>query len=200
MAKDISLVTGMGTDPDYINGNLVKKQTLASIDVHNDIVQLFQKLLLDAGITPNGNYDNNVNGYQLLEALVSKIRENTIIDRGDPSSVDFTKSSLTLDGSFRDLDLSSIIPTGAKTAILRVTITTSNTAIGDGGLLKFRKKGNTNVINSATIDIFSQSAITVINGRDILVSLDTGRVLEYTGAEYGNGMSSISITVAGWIF
>ena len=37
--------------------------------LHGDLIQLFQKLIIDAGITENDLPDNVSNGYQLLEAL-----------------------------------------------------------------------------------------------------------------------------------
>lgn len=47
-----------------------------------DIIQLFQKCVLDAGIVENGLPDNETNGYQLLEALMqySDVEEKTVGD------------------------------------------------------------------------------------------------------------------------
>jgi len=40
-------------------------------------------------------------------------------DRGEPATPDFTESTLTGDGMPHDLDLSGIVPAGAKVIILR---------------------------------------------------------------------------------
>lgn len=39
-----------------------------------DIIQFFQKLVIDGSISENGNPDNVANGYQLVEALTAFIR------------------------------------------------------------------------------------------------------------------------------
>ena len=67
--KNINTTPGIGTDPDFLNGNLVDIQTLLNTTILQDIVQFFQKLKAKAGLTENGNFDNEVNGYQTVEAL-----------------------------------------------------------------------------------------------------------------------------------
>ena len=44
------------------------------------------------------------------------------VDRGDPSSWDFQEGDLTTDNTWRDLDLSSIVPSGAVAVHLYVLI------------------------------------------------------------------------------
>ncbi len=77
MAKNLSNAPGIELDGDYINGKVKNGQTTVGEHVNQDIVQFFQKLLDDAGITPNGNYDNETNGYQFLEALLEKVYPKT---------------------------------------------------------------------------------------------------------------------------
>jgi len=69
MAKDISTTTGIGTDADFLNGNIVDEQTVAGEIINQDMVQFFQKLMSLAGLTPNGDFDNEANGYQFVTAL-----------------------------------------------------------------------------------------------------------------------------------
>jgi len=69
MAKDLSSATGIGTSADYLNGNLVPVVTVASVDINQDIVQFFQKLMSLAGLTANGDFDNEANDYQFIDAL-----------------------------------------------------------------------------------------------------------------------------------
>ncbi len=49
--------------------------TILNEVLHGDLIQLMQKLIIDAGITENDTPDNVSNGYQLLDALVDKIKK-----------------------------------------------------------------------------------------------------------------------------
>jgi hypothetical protein len=72
--KDLSNVPGIdNTDPNYVNGKIVELVTLVKEDIHQDIIQLHQKLMDLASIVANDNQDNEANGYQLLQALISLI-------------------------------------------------------------------------------------------------------------------------------
>jgi hypothetical protein len=73
MARNLSAQTGIGTDPNYLNGNLVDFQTLVGEGINQDIVQLLQKLLDLGAIVPNGLPDNETNGYQMLQALIALV-------------------------------------------------------------------------------------------------------------------------------
>lgn len=69
-----------GSTADYPKGKVRDKAgatagTTTNEVLFGDFIQFFQKLVIDAGITENGNPDNVSNGYQLIEALVSKIRD-----------------------------------------------------------------------------------------------------------------------------
>tara|TARA_R110001632_G_scaffold139861_1_gene255706 strand:- start:1092 stop:1622 length:531 start_codon:yes stop_codon:yes gene_type:complete len=52
-----------------------------------DMYQLFQKLVIDAGITENDVPDNVTNGYQLLEALNAKIETRTKVETVEPTLI-----------------------------------------------------------------------------------------------------------------
>ena len=67
--KNLNTAQGIGTDPNFLNGDLVDGSTLLNTTVLQDIVQFFQKLKAKAGLTENGLFDNEVNGYQTIEAL-----------------------------------------------------------------------------------------------------------------------------------
>lgn len=112
-------------------------------------------------------------------------------DRGDPSSADVTQASMTFDATWRDIDLSSVLPSGAVAAFIKVTIV-CNTA---NKALQFRKKGNSNAINTSEID---SQVINVTHSADLLVPCDTSRFIQYNGAS-GATWSSVSITVKGWL-
>lgn len=77
-----SLQAAQNVDPidaDYPRGKVRDKDgatagTTTNEVLFGDLIQFFQKLVVDASITENGLPDNVTNGYQLMEALVSKIR------------------------------------------------------------------------------------------------------------------------------
>lgn len=71
-----------GATSDYPNGRVRDKVgatpgTTGGEPLFGDIIQLFEKLKIDASITENDLPDNVTNGYQLLTALVAKITEST---------------------------------------------------------------------------------------------------------------------------
>lgn len=77
MARDLSAQQGVdNTDGDYVNGKLVDgvNGTLVGEGINQDIVQYFQKLMDLAGLSPNGDPDNEVNGYQFITALEAVVR------------------------------------------------------------------------------------------------------------------------------
>lgn len=80
--KDISTVTGIEVDADFPTGyKIVDGQTYVNATLYQDLVQTFQKLIDFAGITPNGFFDNEVNGYQLLDGLKSYIDKEVVVPR-----------------------------------------------------------------------------------------------------------------------
>jgi len=67
---------------DYPNGNIKDRVagvsgTRANAKSNSDIFQFFQKLMIDAGLTANGQFDNATNGYQYVQALLLKIESVT---------------------------------------------------------------------------------------------------------------------------
>ncbi len=112
------------------------------------------------------------------------------VDRGtDTGSSDFTQSSLTTDATWRDLDLSSIVPAGAVAVVLRVMLYDDVA----GSYLAFRKNGSTNEV--AISPVRTQVA-SVYNDGVLIVSCDDSRMVEYKGSAVT--FSSIDITVLGW--
>jgi len=67
-------------DADYPKGRVRDKVgatlgTEYSEILHGDVIQFFQKLIIDGAITENDLPDNVTNGYQLLEALDAEIKK-----------------------------------------------------------------------------------------------------------------------------
>ena len=75
--KDLSTVPGIGSDANFLNGDIVNNQTQVDNLAHQDPLQFFQKLMDLASLSPNGNFDNEANGYQLIDALKSYKQEKT---------------------------------------------------------------------------------------------------------------------------
>lgn len=114
MATDISTITGMGVNPDFLNGNeFVENQTQVSVNAHSDIIQTFQKLLALAGITVNYMLDNEVNGYQMLSALQDQFQaRKTAVIRAPTTTNQYCKI-----GELKGLDRAD----GTKTVTLSVS-------------------------------------------------------------------------------
>lgn len=119
----------------------------------------------------------------------SRFIEAKYYDRGDPAGYDYNEGDLTTDGVWRDLDLSSIVPDGARVVVLRIALADDAT----GSTLSFRKNGNANGYNSGSI---RTQAIGVTVDGDIIVSCDSDRVIEY--ATTNTTFTTIRILVKGW--
>ena len=123
------------------------------------------------------------------KAVNSFVDARGFVDRGDPTGVDVTVSSLTTDGTWRDLDLSAIVPAGAKGIIIKVGVT-DDAAVS---VVQFRKNGNANAFVTA-VNV-TQVANVPIQGLNI-VACDSGRVIEYMTTN--TTFTTINITVMGW--
>ncbi len=110
-------------------------------------------------------------------------------DRGDPSSVDFATGDLTQDAAWNDLDLSSIVPAGAKSVLLSVVVT-------DGTVdarVQFRKDGNSQALSTS---VANTQVVNIPNFVNIIVACSTARVIEYKAAAVA--FVALDVTVKGW--
>lgn len=122
------------------------------------------------------------------EAAVASI--SVFVDRGDPSAADYNAASLTKNGSWHDLDLSSVVPAGATSVLLRVTV---NHSLAEKSI-NFRKNGNTNSVNVAGV---INPVAGVSNVQDIVVAVDSNRVIEYNAVSNAT-WNTLDIVIAGW--
>ena len=113
----------------------------------------------------------------------------TYVDRGDVADADFDIDDLTTDFTWNDLDLSSIIPSGATAVYLRVLMEDDQAS----SVLNFRKNGNTNVWNSPTT---RTPAANVSGDSAFVVPVDSNGVIEYRGTN--RTFTFIYIVVMGW--
>lgn len=113
----------------------------------------------------------------------------TYTDRGDPASPDFDHTTLTTNGNWQDLDLSSIIAPNAKAVVIKVLVQDGVT----GSYLQFRKKGNSNDV--AVGDVRTQAA-NVVNGNTMTVPCDADGYVQYRGSNLA--FTAIDVTILGW--
>lgn len=113
------------------------------------------------------------------------------VNRGDPSVADFTLTTLTTDETWREMDLSSIVPANAQFVILHVNIR-DNAA---GKRIDFRKKGN---VNDKNISRLRTQSANISNSGDFEVPLDSNRKIEYWASNAS--FLKLNIVVKGWIF
>lgn len=110
------------------------------------------------------------------------------VDRGDVATVDFNETSLSVTGTWTDLDLSSIVDSGATAVLLRV--------LGvDGSVdttLSIRENGNSNAVNIGRIDT-NVANIPITN--DMIIPLSSDRIIEYL---QDVDMDTAVIIVKGW--
>lgn len=113
------------------------------------------------------------------------------VDRGDPSSTDFSVNDWTKDGDWHELDLSGIVPENATAVLFYLGIRCSTA----GKRVYFRKAGNSNEFNYCGAR--SQVANVAFQG-DYICPLSTDRKIEYFID--ADTWSAITFTVKGWFF
>ncbi len=154
-------------------------ETLARAEVPNDLAAAVVAIETEVGVAPSGTYAN----------VVTRLA-NMPKDRGDAMGDDFTLSDFITDNTWRNLDLSAIVPAGARWVILYIRI--SDDAIGSA--MVFRKDGNS---NAYTVSAVRTQAANVEIEATLFVPCSTARVIEYKGSNLT--FSAIIIAVLGWI-
>jgi len=130
-----------------------------------------------------------MSGYNLFMREAMKGLVEMYIDRGDPAVYDKDKTDLTIDGAWHDLDLSSIVPAGAKAVLLKTRLQSAN----PGDAMRYRNNGNTNEINACGCEALRAN---VIRTRLGITSLDANRVIEYNADNIA--WTLLDIVVRGW--
>jgi hypothetical protein len=111
-------------------------------------------------------------------------------DRGDLSAADFIQTDLTMDSTWRDLDLSAILPVGAK--FVHIGCAISNVTIGK--LLAFRTKGQVSSPSTNAPIVRTQVTLAAIDG-DFFLMCDVNRKIQY----FCDSGMTLSIEVRGWV-
>lgn len=140
------------------------------------------------GMSPGAHKTTHQDGGADELDLTGLTRSPVFVDRGDPAAYDWVLADFTTDATWRDLDLSSIVPSGAIAVLLRGQFGSNSV----GTYMMFRKNGNSNEIN---VSKQWAQVSAEIWGADIICALDANRVVEYKGAFT---FITLNITVAGW--
>lgn len=123
--------------------------------------------------------------------LGSKYLINSFVDRGDPGAQDWTKLDFTVDAGWHDLDLSAIVPAGAKSVLFVALV--QHTLVNK--LFMLRKKGNANIFNISSIN----TVVANVNYyQDWVCPCDKNRVIQYRATP--PAWAIMSLLVKGWWF
>lgn len=130
-----------------------------------------------------------ISGYNLFMQEALKGLVEMYVDRGDPATYDYAKTDLVLNGTWQTLDLSLIVPAGAKAVLLKSQL--QSAAAGDK--IRYRKNGNSNEINACGCESLRAN---VARTRLGITSIDANRVLEYNADNIA--WTTLNIVVRGW--
>jgi hypothetical protein len=114
---------------------------------------------------------------------------NNPVDRGDPAGWDYVVGDFTTDNTWRDWDLSGIVPTGATTVWLKISLE-DNAA---GSYFDIREKGKSNAY--AIPRNFTQVANVRIDQLNI-VTCNADRVIQYRASNVT--FTTINVVILGW--
>lgn len=113
------------------------------------------------------------------------------VDRGDPAVADFIHTDLTLDNTWRDLDLSGIVASAGYGRLVLLRLVLRATAAGVA--FRFRQKGRTSDLARHS---FTHLVANLTMSGSCWVLSDAGGVIQYLGhSTYNN----VSVVVAGWM-
>lgn len=166
----------------------------AATDVLEAIVKRLQvtgPVTLLIGAVTDGQYLKR-SGTAIVGDTPSGGSGESYVDRGDPSAVDFSiGSGLTADGTWRTLDLSSIVDAAGASKLVHLRGRIMDNTVE--ALMKMRKLGNTNEINAFQI-------VTAVRDDsmwfDAWIIMDSSRRIQYN---IMSGMDTCELTVAGWM-
>jgi len=112
------------------------------------------------------------------------------VSSGDSDSFLFEKEDFNLDGNWNDLDLSAIVPVGAKVVHFNLIIGHLSAA----QIIIFRKKGHTFIHNE--VITYTQVNSKIIS-HSFFVGCDTDRVVQYKALD--PTWIVVDLYVHGWI-
>lgn len=160
-------------------------QWAAAIDYWQNILTTEEKQAYNERAT----HGFHMSGYNLFIREAMKGEIEMFVNRGDPASFDFTVANFTTDNTWRELNLSAIIPTTARAVLLELNPATS----ASGKEFIFRSYGNTNTINHTGV----VTKITPgIQHKTCIVAVDANRKIEYKAVVAT--WNTLDLVVRGW--
>lgn len=126
----------------------------------------------------------------LIDLIIAAAKtEIGYFDRGDPTTFDWELSDLIADNNWHDLNLSAIVPAGARCVLFNVL----HHSTSSSGRFMMQTNGNANGNNIASIR--TQTAFRY-QDFPFLVAPDADRIVEYRIVPPGTNF--LRITVRGW--
>jgi hypothetical protein len=140
-----------------------------------------------------GENETSGDGTVVVQNPVSRLRAGTFVWRiPEPTACDFTIGTLpAFTATWSDLDLSSIVPDGARAVLLSILVQ-DNVA---GSVVSFRKNGQTNIYQRACV--YSIVANQLI-GDNPIVGVDDSQVIEIYTDPAPASWTTIDLSVLGW--
>ena len=123
------------------------------------------------------------------QSIKAALARKGFVHRGDPSSNDWAVGDFTTDGTWNDLDASSIVP--ANTAAILFRLVLIDDAVGSTFLL--RKNGNAQTV---VVDGLATIVANVGVRSNVICACDANRVVEYYGTAVA--FATINLSVLGW--
>jgi len=173
----------------------VKDTDFLSEEEHATVAHTFDELIDVPAFSGNeGKYlrvDSTASGIEYVTISgVSGTGGSVFVNRGDPTDYDWLVGDFTTDGTWRDLDCSSIAPSGASAIYFRMRVL-DNAA---GSYFYLRKNGNSNARNISGVQ--TQVSNEAIEGT-MFVPCDSNRIVEYLAAN--TAFTEISVLILGWL-
>jgi len=134
-------------------------------------------------------FSDSTRGWTIVSEIGAGGTNYRYVDRGDPSAWDWDKNDLTTDGTWRDLDCSSIVSSDAIAILFRLYI--SDDAASNS--MSIRPNGNTNTQN--VFQLRTQVA-NIVNNASGIVACDSNQVVEYMASN--TTWTGIYIQILGW--
>ena len=132
--------------------------------------------------------DAGAQGEQGIQGEQGEAGSCAYTSSGDLASADYVKTDFTMDGTWRDLDLSGKVAAGATLVLIRCDIKHGT----PGRYIMFRKKGYNNAINAV---MFRAVTADSTESYDAWLEVDGDRVCQYNGP--ANAFVDLTITVKG---
>lgn len=136
--------------------------------------------------------DTGVQGEQGIQGIQGEQGvpgDLSLVDRGDPAAYDFDTDDFIPSGNWRELDLSSIVPTGAIGVLMMLRFN-SDYAYSE---ISFRKHGNSNDKN---VGVLQQAFVDRMCVGNLFTFCDANRKVDYK--LYPTTWNTLDVVVRGW--